>query len=321
MKLIKRMATALVALTIVFAFSSCEKQVTKDTSDLAEVSFLIDNVTNTMVKKVTGEPRDGALECVDGATATRVMLEILPFGTGDPLSFDLDVLALEDGNQTEVVKLPPGTHTISSFVVYDGETPIYAAPMEGSEYQMMFDLDGAPKDFETVAFMKNKVTIEVLCYRPYDYEEFGFNWFEFAPIEIKTVCFFGNICDADYAAWGAEGYDFTYPYTVNIWSTDEEGAPAEIINTVQTDGTAPVCAEYPDYVNVEGEAFYAQIVINGPDGEKSFLVPFTDADWSDPANNDFGGVDGIYDFIYSPDGLCDGEYTDSDAVWVDAAPM
>ncbi|WP_299525349.1 hypothetical protein [uncultured Lutibacter sp.] len=233
--------------------------------------------------------------------------------------YTLQLVTLNDKTETEVVKLPAGPYVINEFIVYAADgTAIWASPMMGSYYQNLWQLRGVNQlEFIVLEFEKLKVELDVLCYRPYDYERFGFAWFAYTKIEIHTVCFFGDICTKFYEEFHAEGspyfgqdydgYDFPAIFYVNV--KNEAGA---IVNdNTPVEGVfpnsnlswfglgSPLCIEYPDVVGVP-ETFTFEIMLKMPSGawELVYTGGFDDTAMS---NNDgldgFGGTDGVFDFV------------------------
>lgn len=195
MKTIKRLATFLVALLLVVEFSSCEKQ----TNDLQSVSFNIQNVTNSL-KKAAGPQDDRIPVCKEDIPAY-VIAKI------DGNEYKLNVLAgLNDGTETQVLKLDADTYTLQDFKVYSaGDDLIWAAPISGSYYANLFGIQGVAVDFTVAAFEKSKFNIDVLCWQTYSYKDFGFNWFDYNEVEIKTMCFFGDVCVEEHELWHNTG--------------------------------------------------------------------------------------------------------------------
>ena len=319
MRRLIRFATALVALAFVFYLGSCEKQKVAD--EKSEVSFEMNNLSNSLSKKGVGD--QGTLPTCEDKDPAYVVITI------SGVDYTLNVLQnLEDGNQTEVIKLDAGDYTIDNFVVYAADDDlIWAAPMEGSYYEDLWDLDGVSKDFKTLKFQKKKVSIDVLCYQPFNYDKFGFNWFEFSRIEIKTLCFFGDVCVEDYEFWHSEGsyygqsnqdgYDFPAIFEVVI--EDSEGNqindPALDDNIYYPDGSPwqgvgePLCVEYPDIIGQTDE-YTLKIFLILPNGDKlqirehDFLAETDPIEVAQLDGNTEMMDDGVYDFAVGE--LCGG---------------
>ena len=306
-------AIALVAGT--FLYTSCEKSPTAE-AGMSEISF---DVTNQMLADNGFGKKDasnGVPECTDGEPAS-VVVDV------DGTVYTLDLLSVNDGNETTVIELESGVHIINSFVVYDEDgVVLWAAPMSGSEYADLWGLDGVTKEFIVGDFEKIKVPIDVLCYKVASWEAFGFAWFEYSAYEQKEVCFFGDICtkfwpefNADgsvYQGWiSDENYDFQALY--DIVMVDENGEalafadespmvfsnyPAQYDEN-QNPVYGPVCATYLDNLQAPDEVYNYQIWVYLPDGTKylAFEGTFTDGDWSEAGVNPWGGPRGIQKFV------------------------
>lgn len=299
---------------------SCDKEEAVDAS--SELQDVVFDITNFIPNSVSGKgmlsSKDEEVElpeCSD-KVADYVAAVI------DGQSYTLKLVTLNEGMETEVVKLAPGPHTLDGFVVYDdNDTPgditddvaIYASPMNGSYYQNLWGLDGVSKEFVVDAFQKRKISIDVLCYKPYAYESFGFAWFQYAKYQVKTICFFGDICTKFYEEFHREdeknpyfgqdydGYDFAAIFEIVIHN--EYG---EVVNDQSINSNAswygvgqPLCIEYPDQVGVQ-ETFTFDIWLAMPDGSGKIVYTgsFDDTASSDAGNADgFGGADGIFDFV------------------------
>jgi len=261
-------------------------------------------------------------------------VEVTFIGPNQPeTTYTLDLVTLNNKTETEVMKLAPGTYTITEFVVFTaGGEVLWAAPKEGSYYEVLWDLTGVNLEFVVPKFYKLKVEIDVLCYKPYQYELFGYAWFKYAPIEIHTICFYGDICTKFYDEWHRyygernpymiqkyDGYDFPAIFYVNI--KNEEGFIVNDNRNIQGVFAnsnlswlgigSPLCIEYPDQVDVD-ETFTFEIMLKLPTGEWKLIYvsePFADTAMSEAGNEDsFGGIDGVFDFVI---GNC--SYDDNDA--------
>ena len=232
-----------------------------------------------------------------------------------------------DGTETEVLKLDEGAHTITMFEVYDANgTIIWLSPAEGSYYDNLWSVTGVELPFRIDKFQKHKVDIDVLCFEPYNYENFGFSWFDFDQIKVKTLCFFGDVCTKFHVEWHAEnspyngqsnyeGYDFPSIFEVVI--TDEDG---NVVNDLTQNSNLswqgvgePLCIEYPDYVGqVDNYTFTINLMM--PDGtyDEVYSQEFTAEEFNntdgDPLTN-FGQKDGVFDFVV---GNCSYDGNDAD---------
>jgi len=246
------------------------------------------------------------------------------------VDYTLQLVTLNDKTETEVIKLLAGEYVIKSFIVYAADgTPVWASPFMDSYYQALWDLRGVNElPFTVEEFDKVKIELDVLCYRPYDYERFGFAWFAYSRIEIHTVCFYGDICtkfydefhneNSPYANQPYDGYDF--PAIFYVWVKNEAGvivndyAPVDGVypnsNTDWLGIGSPLCIEYPDQVGVD-EVFTFEIYLRMPNDtwELIHIGEFDDTAMSVAGEEGFGGTDGVFDFVV---GNCSYDGNDGD---------
>ncbi|MDD3722047.1 MAG: hypothetical protein PHW92_06110 [Lutibacter sp.] len=304
---------------VIFAISCSEDDgTTMAVLEKQDVVFDITNVVQQVASKdafVLGkenvEGNDSIPKCSD-LVPTHVNLVLESPGGAAELAFTLQLVTLNDKTETEVLKLAPGDYKLTEFVVYSGTTAIWASPAEGSYYDLLwpqFNFTNIP--FTVSAFDKVKVKVDVLCYEPYKYQEFGFAWFAYSKIEVHTICFFGDICTkyfeefhnegSPYFGQDYDGYDF--PAIFSIVVKDGQG---NVVNDPQKNSNAgwhgvgsPLCIEYPDRVGVE-ESFTFEIHLAMPDGTSVIVYTGSFADTASSDTGDvegFGGADGIFDFV------------------------
>lgn len=342
-------------LGIALTFVACQNN--DDATDLPEITQELMDVTFDLTNY--GSPRDAGSktgifakesatdipECSDlDPDYVHVKLE---YPDGEMKTHFVDIIANGETMETEVLKLPEGEYTILEFAVFNNngtteddedDIALYTSPVIGSYYQVLWDLDGIEKGFIVEKFVKKKVTIDVLCYIPEDYENFGFVWFQYAKYRIKHVCFFGNICtkffeefhtprDGDnnpYIGQFYDGYDFAAIFRVDI--KNEAG---EIVNDPLVSSNAewygtgePLCIEFLDNLQILDEIFFAEIWLALPDGSEILLdtIEFNENTYSgEDAPIKFGGEDGIYDFNV---GNClDDDSLLTDAVYTPYIPL
>ena len=291
-----RLATSLVALTLVVSFTSCEKQTAKIDDGLSEVVINITNVTDNIKK--AGDKL--IPECSDAVATHAVVTGVDPLG--NPVLLELPILQqLENGTQTVVIKTQVlGEYTITGFEVCSNADMIWAAPKPGSDYYEWTDPERRLDLMFTVeAFTKKKIDIDVMCIDESTFEEFGYFWFEFHKIAVKNICFFGDICTPDYENWydGQTQMDFPAAYIVTITNN----STGEIVAQEETDGqNGPLCIQYP--ANPDDDSSYnVEIAIFVPWQPEPVPVWSGELDPNDPAEdfypNQGDDADGIFDFV------------------------
>ncbi|MCK5781927.1 MAG: hypothetical protein KAH10_05020 [Flavobacteriales bacterium] len=336
MRNLKSIVTSLVATVFVLVFSSCEKH-----SELVsqDVSFNVKNITDNLKKgSITPDNPTNFPVCSEESPAY-VIAQISTSEDGsNPVEYTLNVLQnLEDGTQTQVVKLDPGNYYLTSFLVYDeNENLIWASPEEGSTYDELWNLDGVTKKFEVTAFEKHKVDIDVVCWDSYTYKEFGFAWFSFDKIKIKALCFFGDVCMEDHVFWHSgnspyasqlsyQGYDFPAIFKVVISAGDVIINDEEFNSNLEWFGEGkPLCIEFPDYVGQDDD-YKFEIFLMMPDGNYSEDAIFTEEFSAEGDQSDILGDDGIYDFVWGdcveppspPSDVCETAFAKYDVEWQD----
>lgn len=302
MKTLKRYATSLVALLLVLVIYSCEKQ----PDDLQSISFNIDNVTNSLKKSV--DPTNNIVPVCKDVAPAYVIAKI----NGD--DYKLNILSgLNDGTETQVLKLDAATYTLQDFKVYSVEDDlIWAAPTSGSYYATLFGIQGVDVDFTIAEFEKSKLNIDVLCWEPYNYSDFGFNWFNYDRIKVKTLCFFGDICIENYIAWHEnpspyfeqdyDGYDFPAIFKVEIKSENGVLLNDENVNSnLNWKGESnPLCIEYPDFVG-QNDIYTFEIFLMKPNGNYDETPYISQQFSSEDDFVDITGDDGVFVFAY---GIC-----------------
>ncbi|HAG17369.1 MAG TPA: hypothetical protein DCG69_12755 [Bacteroidales bacterium] len=195
----------------------------------------------------------------DNADASYALVEI------DNEIKQVGIIYLDGAIYTNTLKLAPGSHTISMFVLKnDNNTPnetsddieVLATPLTGANYAS-FVAHSLPFDFTVDAFMKTEVEIDVLCFEAADITDFGFAWFAVNKITVRELCFFGDFCTKyyeDYAGslYAQQEYGLRHDMPA-IFKIDvkRNGNPLVSYNNEAWLGEgAPLCVQYPDYDGV-----------------------------------------------------------------------
>ena len=190
MRNLKYLEAFFVTLFLTITFSSCEKNPTEDT--LQVVSFNISNVTN-LNKKITVPNKTGLPTCSD-LKATYAIVTLRGGDIVGTQDFRIDILSsLNDGTETQTIKLASGEYKIDAFLVYADddsddttEELIWATPEACSYYAGIWGIVGVTSTentscnvpslgFSVDPFTKTTINVDVLCWKEYSYEEFGFN--------------------------------------------------------------------------------------------------------------------------------------------------
>ena len=183
---------------LAFIAFGCKKDQPQSSTQLVDVTFS----GNLLTKDFGGTKADDCFsEKADWAVITI-----------NGVDYTTDVYYIDGVPYTKAIKFAPtegdDTYQITSFLLYsdfDNNDPgddaiIAAAPETESDYGD-FVVQGMPMEFTVGAFVKVEIPIEVLCFENYEYNEFGFFWFTYDEIVVRTQCFFGDLCSkhpADY---------------------------------------------------------------------------------------------------------------------------
>ena len=188
----KKLLLVFLATALVFGCQKKEKNVTPNQQD---VVFGITQVDPGAGLKSTDNwicPTDGNGDLLVPVTAK---IKI----AGYPTPFTPAVYSLDGKLYTQAIKLPVGnsgqtTYTVTRFLLKDASgTTIMATPTTGSDYS---EYVGVTVDFtfDVNKFAKKQVPVDVLCFLPEEYTNFGFDWFIVTQTVVREKCFFGDIC-------------------------------------------------------------------------------------------------------------------------------
>ncbi len=297
---------------IAVLFAACNKKEENMVLPEAEVSFSINESINDGLKSATVDdwvcPSDDQGNLLEPAYA-----EITIGGT----LYTTDVYRLDGKLYTQSIKLGAAdatatTYSVSKFLLYSADNVlIRATPEEGSEYAEYVN-QPVPFNIDVNAFEKAEIPIEVLCFMPQNYTYFGFTWFASTEIAVREVCFFGDIClngepfapsDFNGSLYGSNvGVDVPAIMKIIVKRNGVEvpNSPFKNIDALNS----PLCVQYPDILNVDGEAFTFELQLWLPDGNGfSYQTYATYTATDDGALDIDAGVDGIVDFVVGTCGV------------------
>jgi hypothetical protein len=231
--------------------------------------------------------------------------------TIDGIDYYPEVFRLDGVLYTQAIKLPVGAYTVTQFLLMDDNgTPgvlgddviVMGTPLVGSDYDV-YVTKPVNFDFDVLEFTKLEIDVEVLCFQDAEYDAFGFNWFQITEIVIREQCFFGDICvdPADYVGSAYEGQenglqvDMPAIFEIRAFKNGVAIPYSPFSNLAWLGEGAPLCVQYPDNINVDGEEFTFELwvlVKVGPDFDYVKYGEFTFED----DELIVGGTDGIIDF-------------------------
>ena len=186
--------------------SSCNEKVSGPEEQYAEVSFSVNEASFVTLKGAPGTPGN-VPECKDLSMDYAVI-------TIDGEQYVTDIFHANGKYVTQPLKILMGVNdpesgaddtkdiTITEFLIYHGdkeninaENLIKAAPNSNSDYMDFVNPDRRlDLTIEVEKFKKVEAAIDVLCFDPLFYQNFGFTWFKLDLMTIKSLCFFGDIC-------------------------------------------------------------------------------------------------------------------------------
>lgn len=217
--------------------------------------------------------------------------------------------------ETEVLQLNADAPNIITMleVFNSAGVPIYSMPEAGSEEVVNGGLQGVPYDLELSGFTKTKVNVDVVCWHEYSTQVLAWQWYEIKYYQIKTVCFYGDVCTKFFddfheegsAYFGQEydGYDFPAIFSLKLFS---DGVKINEQNNVEWQGVgSALCLEYRDDPLADEQLTF-EIWFTDPDGTGLvYSGTIEDGAFSDAGDPDsFGGEDGIFTFAI---GNCDSQ--------------
>jgi len=296
----------IVGLTVV----SCNKPIEITTNAEQEVSFRATAADLGFKSTATTTPN------CDLYVPTQALITLEDDLGTELAPITVDIFMNGDEFLTQTFSLPAGEYVITGFVLTDDNTSgaslIYVVPTDGSTYGSSVS-DALPINLTVVPFEKNELTIEVLCFNEALYELYGYTWFALDIKEINSFCFFGDIClslsdNELYAAdvlyshqvvSGALPHDIAAIFEIRV--LDSQGVLLDSFNNESFFGIgAPVCAEYPSFLDVSLELWVWVYDGTGFSYQQYYtwtIVADTDTLLNPNSSNATIGVDGFLDFV------------------------
>jgi hypothetical protein len=239
--------------------------------------------------------------------------------TIDGITFNIPVFFVGNVPWTSSIKLSEGIHTINEFVVYsDNHTPndisddvvLWATPHTGSQWATYVSTP-LVKNFNIVKDQKIPVNIDVVCFMPATYLNFGFTYFSMNELVIRQQWFFGDICmkdasqyvGSDYAHqanWVDVGYSDrpaifqlkVYKYIGNAYSLQNTFTNDDVDHQYGN----KVSVTYGDYLN-KTDQFKFELYILVRQGTSFNFVLFKTWTFNDQSNIIQSSDDNVVNFI------------------------
>ncbi len=241
---------------------SCEKDIEKDQVK-QDVIF---GITHLDPNELKTDNDDGVI-CPDDIHPVYAEIDIRD---KDDLvtTYIPEVFYLNGQLFTQAIRLESGNYTVEKFIIYNiDDIPIMATPNADSDYAVYVE-QTVEFPINVGEFTKIEVPVEVLCFVPGAYMNFGFFWFNIEEIIVKNICFFGDLCIKDiepyldskyYDVFGEDihNYPFDLPAIFKVetfvWE-NEAWKSLKVFENVDKDNNliSPMCAEY--FINKKGDA-------------------------------------------------------------------
>ncbi len=251
-----KILSVLVLFFVGLFFVGCEKDWNEKPATQGDTKVEVEfGIINPFELK-TGDVDGFDIEC-DQTIATHAQIVI------NGQTYTPELIIIGDKMYTEVIKFEKGVYEVESFMLINGDDIISATPAEGSEFAIYVDKP-VPFEFETLAFDKTEVSVEVLCYNEAQYENFGFNWLNIGQVEVHEIPFFGDLCIDPDVNYTGSGYDYhfdplhdNYPIdapaifeirTFVDWGNGDGWEDLKVFSNLDENGefipNSPVIAEY-----------------------------------------------------------------------------
>jgi hypothetical protein len=322
-KFIKQTAIVMAIFAMAVFATSCKKdQPTTPTNGDTELVFDINSILETgNLKSTTVDPPP----CSQlKATTVKVTLNGPSYTTDTEVTLDVFYINVGgiDKPYTKGLKVIPGTYTVKEFLVFNNSTStpsvatlLSATPHLNAPYAEFLSspTKSVNLTFPVEAFKKNEFKMEVVCYTPEVYENFGFNYFQIEDIIVRTQYFFGDLCIKDVNEYTGTLYstqglklDLAAIFKIKVKRVTAGGVVQnyEYTNNVVADipglgvrnpGEYPVKVEYGDFKNsTDHFTFELWVLVRQGTGTDYKLFQT----WNfDDISNITEGTDNVVDFV------------------------
>ena len=307
----KKFLLTFAIISVALLTTNCKKDVSPpdQSAATADVQFNLSSVT-----------QQGGLK----STASDIICTTLP--NGDLVKADyvkytiggvekrIDVFYVGNVAWTNAIKMPVGTYTISEFLVYsDNNTPantgddilLSAVPHAGSTYAG-YVTTPLNQTFSVVLDKKTEVKLDVVCFQPMTFQNFGFVYFTMNELVVRQLWFFGDFCIKDKTQYTGSLYaqqtnwnsvagpfiDVPAIAKVEVW----RGNPLALQNTFTNSAQGEkFSVTYGDYKN-QVDPFVLKLFILVRTGTSFDYILFKTWQFNDISNID-QGTDGVVDYV------------------------
>ncbi len=202
-----------------------------------------------------------------------------------------------------------------------------ATPTAGSDYSEYVGVT-VGFSFDVNKFAKKQVPVDVLCFLPEEYTNFGFDWFIVTQTVVREKCFFGDIClngapyspaDYDGSLYGSSlGVDVPAIMKIVVKKNGVEVPNSPFNNEASQGIGSPLCVQYPDDIGAPGEIFTFDLYIwtRLCDGSFDYELFDTFTATDDGALNIPVGADGVLDYVVGTCNSSDADVTYGHYQWL-----
>ena len=290
-----------ISLFVMTSFYGCKKDNQPTTNIIKDVSFLLNPVTGG----------NGWLKSTN-VTCTDLPIHYIKYKLGSDNFKVLSVFYINNIPFTTSTKLPVGSYILNEFLAYNNNnTPndstddilVSATPHLGSEYASYASNGALAKTFEVTTDNKNDIKIDVVCFVPENFNNFGFAYFQIYELKVRQMWFFGDFCIKDKASYAGSLYSQQTNWGNGIGYAD---VPAIMKVEVYKNGTLQntftnsaqgekLSVTYGDYKNYT-DAFEVKLYILVKQGN-SFVYNYFKSWFFNDISNIPSGTDGVTDFV------------------------
>jgi len=241
----------------------------------------------------------------------------------DGRRYNVAVTSVGESFVTEPFPLLTGNHTVTLVLLLNSnntpgytadDTVVMASPAVGSDFSTYVSRPTA-FDFTLKGSHAPPLEVEVLRYNAGMNKKFGIT-FSIDEIVLREQCFFGDICVNNLQQYSGSLYeeqengirvDLPAIFHIEVTRNNEPVPCSPFSNASWLGEGNPLCVQYPDNLNVNGEVFGFKLYILGPDDSGGFSYKYCHT-WTVTDDEMISsGTDGIVDFVL---GNC--VYTQSD---------
>jgi hypothetical protein len=297
----KRKIMLLLLSTFIF-FIGCKKD---KEEVLLDLSFRVNEVSSIQTKS-------GSIIKSDTIICSGLRLDYVKLKINNGNFQNIPIFNVGGIYYTSSIKLPVGNHMLNEFIVYNNNnTPndqtddivVSATPHVGSLFggYVTTPLD---VNIQISEDKKNEVKIDVVCFDPTTYQNFGFVYFQLNQLIIRQLWFYGDFCIrnkneynnslySQQTNWNnSSGLYIDVPAIIKV-----EVFRNGILQNTFTNSTQgeKLSVNYGDYINTN-ESFLLKLYVYVKEGTQFNYKLFKEFTFNN-VSNILQGSDGIVDFV------------------------